>query len=179
MCCHNTPLAVTPLKPNTPVLTQCDASADGLGATLLQEGKPVISVSRSLTKAEKNYVALELECLAIVFACHKFDQYIDAKDVVVETDHKPFEVITKRSLLVVPRRLQRMLLQLQQYNLTVMYRPGCQQIIADTLPRLPVEAAPGSDELSTQEVLQLEREKLVYVQRTGSDQSSFFCKLDG
>jgi len=59
-----------------PVLIQCDASTEGPGATLLQEGRPVASVSRSLTKAEKNYVALELECLAIVFACSKFDQYI-------------------------------------------------------------------------------------------------------
>ena len=31
----------------------CDASTKGLGATLLQEGHPIMSVSRSLTKAEK------------------------------------------------------------------------------------------------------------------------------
>lgn len=37
------------------------------------------SVFRSLTKAEKNYVALELEYLAVVFACSKFDQYIYGK----------------------------------------------------------------------------------------------------
>ena len=114
----------------------------------------MISVSRSLTKAEKNYVALELKCFAIVFACRKLDYYIYGKDVVVETDHKPLEVITKKSLLVAPRRLQR-------YNLTVRYRPRCQQVIADTLLRLPVELAPDSEELSTQEVFQLVREKLV------------------
>ena len=70
-------------------------TVEGVGATLLQEGRPVVSVSRSLTKAEKSYVALELECLAIVFACSKFDQYIYGKKVLVETDHKPLEVITK------------------------------------------------------------------------------------
>ena len=74
---------------NKPVLIQCDASTEGLGATLLQGGQPVASVYRSLTKAEKNYVALELECLAIVFACSKFDQYIHGEKVQVETDHKP------------------------------------------------------------------------------------------
>ena len=144
---------------NKPVVIQCDASSVGMGATLLQDGKPVISVSRFLTKAEKNHVALELECLAIVFACHKFDQYIYGKEVVVETDHKPLEVITKKLLLVAPRRFQRILFQ--RYNLTVRYQPGCQQVIADTLSCLPVEAASDSEELSTQEVFQLKREKLV------------------
>ena len=79
---------------NKPVVIQCDASGEGLGATLLQDGKPVASASRSLTSSEKNYVAIELECLAIVFACRKFDQYIYGKKTVVETDHKPLEVIT-------------------------------------------------------------------------------------
>lgn len=55
------------------VTIQCDESTGGLGATLLQDGRPVASVSRYLTKSErkKNYVALELECLAIVFMCNR------------------------------------------------------------------------------------------------------------
>ena len=144
---------------NKPVVIQCDASGEGLGATLLQDGKPVASASRSLTSSEKNYVAIELECLAIVFACRKFDQYIYGKKTVVETDHKPLEVIAKKSLLSAPRRLQRMLLQLQRYDLEVIYRPGEQQLIADTLSRLPAERA-ESEELANLEVFQLERESI-------------------
>ena len=129
-----------------PVVIQCDASTEGLGATLLQGGRPVASVSRSLTKAEKNYVALELECLAIAFACSKFDQYIYGKKVKVETDHKPLEVITKKSILAAPRRLQRMLLALQRYDIEVVYRPGEQQVIADVLSRLPTTESPAVED---------------------------------
>ncbi|KAL5489015.1 hypothetical protein EMCRGX_G018055 [Ephydatia muelleri] len=137
-----------------PVVIQCDASTEGLGATLLQEGRPMASASRSLTKSEKNYVAIELECLAIVFACRKFDHYIYGKRTKVETDHKPLEVITKKSLLSAPRRLQRMLLALQRYDLDVIYKPGEQQVIADTLSRLPAEQ-PQAEELSPQEIFQI------------------------
>ena len=83
-------------------------------------------------------MALELECLAIVFACQTFDQYIFGKHVRVETDHKPRETIIKKSILAAPRHLQRMLLQLQINSLDVVYRPGEQQVVADTLSRAPL-----------------------------------------
>ena len=120
-----------------PVVIQCDASTVGLGAVLMQEGQPVASVSRSLSKSEKNYVAIELECLAIVFACQRFHQYIFGKKVRIETDHKPLEIIVRKPILSAPRRLQRMLLLLQQYSLEVVFRPGEQQVLADSLSRAP------------------------------------------
>ena len=42
-----------------PVVIQCDASRESLGATLLQEGQPVVSALKFLTKSEQNYVAIE------------------------------------------------------------------------------------------------------------------------
>ena len=121
---------------------------------MLQEGRPVTLASRSLSRAEKNYVALELECLAIVFACQKFDQYIYGKKVRVETDHKLLETITRKSILAAPRRLQRMLLTLQHYNLDVVYHPGSQKVIADTLFRFLIEAG-EEGRSSQQEVLNI------------------------
>ena len=38
-----------------PVTIQSDASQSGLGACLLQDGKPVAYAARSMTSAEKNY----------------------------------------------------------------------------------------------------------------------------
>ena len=72
------------------VTVQCDASQKGLGATLLQQGQPVAFASRSLSKIEQQYAQIEKECLAIVFACERFNQYLHGRDhVTVDTDHKP------------------------------------------------------------------------------------------
>ena len=71
------------------VTIQCDASEVGLGATLLQNGQPVVFASRALSATEQRYAKIEKECLAIVFACARFDQYIFGRDLVsVHTDHK-------------------------------------------------------------------------------------------
>ena len=43
----------------------------GLGAVLLQEGKPVIYVSRTLTPAEERYSNIERELLRVVFAMER------------------------------------------------------------------------------------------------------------
>ena len=118
------------------VTIQCDASKDGLGAVLLQNGKPVDMRSRAMTPAKTRYAQIEKELLAIVFACQKFDTYIYGRDVVtVESDHKPLESIFKKDLASSPLRLQRMLMQLQRYNLKVTYKRGKEMFLADALSR--------------------------------------------
>ncbi|UYV62382.1 K02A2.6-like, partial [Cordylochernes scorpioides] len=118
------------------IAIQCDASKHGLGATLLQESQPIIFASRSLSKTEQNYAQIEKECLAIVFACERFHQYILGKcQVIVQTDHKPLLSIFKKSILKAPQRLQRMLLRLQRYNLELEHVQGSQMHLADIFSR--------------------------------------------
>ena len=105
------------------VTLQCDASQSGLGAALMQDGQPVACASRALTPTENHYTQIEKELLAIVYACDHFDAYIYGRDTVhVETDHKPLESIMLKPLNSAPKRLQRMLLKLQKYNLQVKYK---------------------------------------------------------
>ena len=117
------------------VTIQTDASDKRLGV-LLQSGQPVAFASRTLSHTDKNYATIEKECLAIVFACERFNQYLARREkIYVETDHNPLESIFKKSLLSAPCRLQRMLLRLQRFNLSVSYKPGSQMVLADHLSR--------------------------------------------
>ena len=49
------------------LVIQVDASNRGLGAVLLQEGKPIVFASKSLTVTEQRYANIERELLAVVF----------------------------------------------------------------------------------------------------------------
>ena len=118
-----------------PLTLQADSSKDGLGACLLQDGRPVCYASRALTDTEKRYAQIEKELLAIVFAAKRFHQYVYGRPVTVQSDHKPLEVIVRKPLSKAPARLQGMLLQLQRYDLQVTYTPGKHMYIADTLSR--------------------------------------------
>ena len=124
-------------RPGIPTTIQVDASGRGLGAVLLQENIPIAFASKSLTTTEQRYANIEREMLAIVFGCERFHYYIYGREFAVITDHKPLEMITKKSLEKAPARLQRMMLRIQTYNYTVTYSPGNTMTLADTLSRQP------------------------------------------
>ena len=118
----------TPLRyydRNLPVTVQADTSLRGLGACLIQQHKgkdqPIAFASKSLTDAETRYANIERELLAIVFACQRFSTYLLGRSFVAESDHKPLEMIAMKNLANAPPRLQRMLLELQRYDVTIKY----------------------------------------------------------
>ena len=147
--------------PEKEVTIQCDASQDGLGAVLTQEGKPIHYASRAMTKAEKNYAQVEKELLAIVFACERFDQYVYGKSVTVESDHKPLEQIGTKPFHEIPKRLQRMYLRLQKYDVKITYRKGSQLFIADTLSRAYLPETQVDHNAGNEFCAQLEETNLV------------------
>ena len=110
--------------PKENVELQCDASDKGLGACLMQGGQPVAYASRCMTETEVNYAQIEKELLAILFGVERFEQCVYGRRVEIETDHKPLESIFKKSLLSAPKRLQRMMLRLQKFDLLVSYKKG-------------------------------------------------------
>lgn len=71
--------------------------------------------------------------------------YTAERLITVWTDHKPLEIIAKKPLAAAPKRLQRLVMRLTQYDVEIKYRRGPEMYLADTLSRayLPQEHYPG------------------------------------
>lgn len=138
--------------PEKEITLEVDASQHGLGATILQDGKPVAFASKALTTTEQNYAQIEKELYAILFGCSRFHQYVYGRKTIVHSDHKPLETVMKKPMSTAPPRLQRMMLQLQKYDINVKHVPGKSIPVADTLSRkhLPTEDDMMSKELDAQ-----------------------------
>ena len=119
---------------NLPVTVQADASLRGLGACLIQKHK-------RLTDMETRYANIERELLAIIFACQCFSTYLLGRSFIAESDHKPLEMIAMKNLANVPPCLQRMLLELQRYDVTIKYQPGKEMQLANALSHCPARAS--------------------------------------
>lgn len=80
-------------NPKAETFVTTDASVVGLGAELLQRQedgtiRPVAFASRTLLSTERKYSIGELEALACILACAKWDRYLMGKPFVLITDHK-------------------------------------------------------------------------------------------
>ena len=95
---------------------------------------------------ERNYAQIEKEMLRVVFTCERLHCYVYGRQFIVETDHKPFILISEKPLCNAPPRLQRILLRVQKYDKKLIYIPGKQMIIADTLSRAHSKNNLGSTE---------------------------------
>ena len=102
----------------------------------MQNGQPIYYASRALTDNETRYAQIEKELLAIVWSCHKFDQYIYGRDVLhVDSEHEPLQAVVKKPIHQSPKHLQRMRMALQHYSLDIRYKKGRLMFIADALSR--------------------------------------------
>jgi hypothetical protein len=80
------PLLRTPDE-KLPYEVVMDASDLGLGAVLLQEGRPVAFEPRKLNSAELNHNVTEKEMLSVVHSLRVWRCYLEGADFTVYTDH--------------------------------------------------------------------------------------------
>ena len=109
------------------MVLQVDTSTYGLGATILQPSTqpsdgtfddsslhPITYSSKSLNPTEQRYDQAKNECLAIIEAFDKFDQWLLGKsNITAHTDHQPLQSSFQKDLASAPKRLLKMMLFLQ------------------------------------------------------------------
>ena len=98
-----------------PVLTQptsskeytmySDASRNGLGCVLIQDGKVVIYASIKLKPHEQNYPTHDLELATVVFTLKIWRHYLYGERCRIYTDHKSLKyLLTQKELNLRQRR---------------------------------------------------------------------------
>ncbi|KAG8501232.1 hypothetical protein CXB51_003367 [Gossypium anomalum] len=110
-----------------------DASLNGLGCVLMQEGKVVAYASRQLKPHERNYPTHDLELAAVVFALKIWRHYLYGEKYRVYTDHKSLKYLMSQKDLNLRQR--RWLELLKDYELVIDYHPGKANVVADALSR--------------------------------------------
>ncbi len=120
-----------------PFLLQTDASDRGLGAVLAQvvggEERPVLYLSRKLSKRETRYSTVEKECLAIRWAVLTLRYYLLGREFTFCSDHAPLQWLHR--MKDTNARITRWYLALQPFKFKVVHRPGVQMAVADFLSR--------------------------------------------
>jgi hypothetical protein len=116
-----------------------DASDKSLGVVLGQKETlamhAIYYINKNLAKDEQNYTVTEKEFLAVVYAINKFHHYITRYPTFVHTDHSTIKYLVNKP--VVNGRIIRWLLLLQEFDITILDKPGRENVVVYFLSRVP------------------------------------------
>ena len=86
--------------PTKELVLQVENSKDGVGAVLMQDGRPLKYALRALTASERKWAQNEMDAMGV----QRFDQYTYGHRIVVENYHKPLETILQKPRIQIPER---------------------------------------------------------------------------
>jgi len=120
--------------PEKPYEVITDASGFGIGAVLMQEGRPIAFEGRKLSDAETRYAVHEQVCMASIHALNVWRCYLEGAKFTVVTDHHPNTFLLSQPKL--SRRQARWSEFLSRFDFDWIYRPG-RSNVADPISRIP------------------------------------------
>lgn len=137
-------VTLTPPTTHAPLSLMTDASQTCVGAVLQQYEngmwKPLSFFSKGLSEAQSNYSTYDRELLAIYMAVTHFQPYVEGRELIIYTDHKPlcYAFTTKQNSAnkkECPRRL-RHLEYIAQFTTDIRHVAGNMNPVADALSRV-------------------------------------------
>ncbi|KAK8934297.1 hypothetical protein KSP39_PZI014692 [Platanthera zijinensis] len=116
-------------------VVETDASGVGLGAVLMQEGRPLAYFSKALAPRTLGLSTYEKEMLAIIHAVEMWRPYLLGQHFQVRTGHQSLKHFLEQRLAS-PLQ-QKWLTKLMGYDYEIVYKQGRENVVADALSRLP------------------------------------------
>ena len=110
-----------------------DASKQGLGCVLMQNGKVIAYASRQLRNHKLNYHTHDLELAAIVHALKIWRHYLYRENFEVYSDHRSLQYLFSQKELNMRQR--RLMEYIKDYDFPIKYHPGKVSVVVDVLSR--------------------------------------------
>ena len=112
---------------------ECDASGNGIGAVLMQEGRPIAFESRPIKGKYLQKPIYEKEMLAILYALNKWRTYLMGRHFKVKTYHDSLKHFLEQRLS--SEEQQKWVTKMLGYDFEIIYKKGKLNVVADALSR--------------------------------------------
>lgn len=83
---------------NKTFILETDACYTGVGAVLMQEGRPIAYLSKVLANRPLGLSTYEKELMAIIMVVQKWRYYLLGKKFVIKTDHEALKHLMEQKL---------------------------------------------------------------------------------
>jgi hypothetical protein len=118
-----------------PFILEADATEKSIGVVLMQEGKSISFMSKTLGPKAAGFSTYDKEALALIGALKKWKHYISEAKLVLRTDQESLKYMGEQKL--VQGIQHKLLVKLLGYNYTIEYKKGHENRAVDALSRRP------------------------------------------
>jgi hypothetical protein len=118
-----------------PFTLETDASGFGIGAVLMQQGRPLAYLSKSLGPKAAGFSTYDKEAIAILEALKKWKHYFLGSSLIIKTDQASLKYINEQR--ITDGIQHKLLIKLMSFNYKIEYKKGKENRVADALSRIP------------------------------------------
>ena len=120
-----------------PFVVECDASEVAVSATLNQDDRPVVFMSRTLQNSELHYPPVEKEATTLIEAVRKCSHLLARRQFTLITDQRSvaFMLDSQKRTKIKNNKIQGWRLELALFSYTITYLPGKDIVCPGALTR--------------------------------------------
>ena len=138
-----------------PFILETDACGTGIGAVLMQAGRPIAYLSKALSVKHCELSIYEKEFLALIMAVERWRPYLQRGEFVIKTDHQSLNFLDDQTLHSPLQR--KAMTRLMGLQFKILYKKGSKNVAVDSLSRvahsIPVNALSVAQPAWMQEVV--------------------------